>query len=491
MTDEVTGLPTAGPSGMRSISADLPAFIHVEDPPLVFGGEPGRDRGRRHNPLQGLVSYGPHTAHPHGPVLRVATVATHDQQARLFEFLRRLHQSAPPSDRRTYVPDFPGFERAFRVGLEGIPGGACNPTLDHDTPRRGAGDPHSNLVHALLSAIHGLRDHRDQWDVIAILLPSSWDSLRKSPDGRFDLHDRIKATLAPLGVPIQFLREDSALASRQWCSTAWRLSLALFAKAGGVPWRLTPTSSHSTAYVGLHYAIRGGTRNDFVTCCSQVFDAQGGGLEFVAYNLEPRDRGPRRNPHLSRDEMRTVMSRTADVYRKRHAGAMPQRFVVHKESPWRPEEVEGVFDAWGAAESIECVSLRRSRWRGVELASQGARGAGPNPARMPIKRGTLQQFDGHSGLLWTRGPSRVGVNDRYFSPDGKNLPRPISFTRYSGAGDLRLLAADVLALSRLDWNNDSPYNPLPVTLGYAQKLSEVVSNAPDLEDNVYPYRLFL
>ncbi len=40
-----------------------------------------------------------------------------------------------------------------------------------------------------------------------------------------------------------------------------------------------------TAYVGLSYAIRGGTRDRFVTCCSQVFDADGGGMEFVAYDV--------------------------------------------------------------------------------------------------------------------------------------------------------------------------------------------------------------
>jgi hypothetical protein len=71
------------------------------------------------------------------------------------------------------------------------------------------------------------------------------------------------------------------------------------------------------------------------------------------------------------------------------------------------------------------------------------------------------------------------------SADGKSLPRPITFTRYTGEGHLHLLAADILALTKLDWNNDSPYNPLPVTLGYAQKLSEVISNVPNLGDNVY------
>jgi hypothetical protein len=35
------------------------------------------------------------------------------------------------------------------------------------------------------------------------------------------------------------------------------------------------------------------------------------------------------------------------------------------------------------------------------------------------------------------------------------------------------------------------HNPQPVTLGYAQKLAEVISNVPKLDDNVYQYRLFL
>ncbi|HOW94621.1 MAG TPA: hypothetical protein PLF91_09040, partial [Mycolicibacterium fallax] len=468
----------------------LPAFCRISDTTLVFGAPPGRPRGNDLNPLLGLHRHGPYSPYPTGDRVRVATVTTGNQQKRLFRFLKQLHETAPATDRSAYVPDFPGFEAAFRVRLEGINDDLCNINLPASTPEHGTDDSHANVFNALVRAIHALRDHREKWDVIAILLPASWETLRRSSDSRYDLHDRIKAEVAPLGIPVQFLWENSALASKQWCSTAWRLSLALFAKAGGIPWRITPTTSQPTAYVGLHYAIRGGTKNEHVTCCSQVFDSHGGGLEFVAYNLGPGDRG-RRNPHLTREEMHAVKSRTADLYRLRHVGAMPKRFVIHKKSHWRDEEIDGVFDAWGVADEIECISLQKSRWRGVELKSQGDSESGPKPATMAIKRGTLQQFDGNTGLLWTRGPAQVGVKGQYFSPDGKSLPRPITFTRYTGHGDLDLLAADILALTKLDWNNDSPYNPLPVTLGYAEKLAEVVSNVPKLDDNVYPYRLFL
>ena len=64
-----------------------------------------------------------------------------------------------------------------------------------------------------------------------------------------------------------------------------------------------------TAYIGLSYALRKATDGtDFVTCCSQVFDAEGAGLEFVAYETSDV-KVVRRNPYLSHSEMRRVMAR--------------------------------------------------------------------------------------------------------------------------------------------------------------------------------------
>ena len=66
----------------------------------------------------------------------------------------------------------------------------------------------------------------------------------------------------------------------------WRIGLALYAKAGGVPWKLSDTDPE-TAYIGVSYAVRPieSERPRFVTCCSQVFDAEGAGLEFVVPTL--------------------------------------------------------------------------------------------------------------------------------------------------------------------------------------------------------------
>lgn len=212
-------------------------------------------------------------------------------------------------------------------------------------------------------------------------------------------------------------------------------------------------------------------------------------MEFVAYNI-----GANRdleNPHLTREEMRAVMARSAQLYQHRHAGRMPARLVVHKTTRWRDEEVDGVLDAWSATVDIECLTVSNTPWRGVLLdAGRGA--ARSEPHGGPIARGTFQQLSGRAGLLWVSGNAlQMSVHGRPYNPSVKGLPRPALLSRDAGSGSLELAAKDVLALSKLDWNNDAPFDLVPVTIGYSQRLARVISNVPHLPDNVYQYRLFM
>src|SRR4051812_6013071 len=94
-----------------------------------------------------------------------------------------------------------------------------------------------------------------------------------------------------------------------------------------------------------------------------MFDAQGGGLEFVAHDVS-EDVDPR-NPILTTAQMRTVLSRALNVYADRHAGRRPANLVVHKTIPFSDDEAQGAADAWGRGDGLTCVSLTRSAWRGV------------------------------------------------------------------------------------------------------------------------------
>ena len=52
------------------------------------------------------------------------------------------------------------------------------------------------------------------------------------------------------------------------------------------------------------------------------------------------------------------------------------------------------------------------------------------------------------------------------SPGSRQFPSPLLITRDAGAGPLERTAHDVLALTKMDWNNDALYDPVPVTIRY-------------------------
>jgi hypothetical protein len=229
----------------------------------------------------------------------------------------------------------------------------------------------------------------------------------------------------------------------------------------------------------------------FVVCCSQVFDADGSGMEFVAYDIgEGRDL---RNQYLTREQMRLVMARSLAVYQRRHAGRSPARLIVHRQSPFRSDEVTGCLDAWGGAiGELTCVSVTRTPWRAVSLVPDRTIPKRSRPG-YAVDRGTALQLDDRSVLVWVSGNARTAsLSGRgNYLQGGKGTPRPLLLTRDAGRGPLTDIAAQVLALSKLDWNNDALYDSLPVTLRYAQALARTIKHIPALASRPYDYRLFM
>jgi hypothetical protein len=213
------------------------------------------------------------------------------------------------------------------------------------------------LAQLITDAMARLDTRRNEYDVLLIVLPDRWEYAFEGEEDGFDLHDHIKAINASRGTPTQFINEIGALDYRCRASVMWRLSIALYCKAGGVPWKLADTDP-TAAFIGVSYALKldPSGKITFVTCCSQVFDSDGAGLEFVAH--ETRDvHQDGDNPFLSRSEMRRIMARSLSLYQRRHGGQSPQKISVHKTTEFKEHEVEGCFDAF---DSIAGVDLYRA-----------------------------------------------------------------------------------------------------------------------------------
>jgi len=402
-------------------------------------------------------------------------------------------------ERRAYLIDYPGFSRVFGLRLSlAIPECQIEFPTSLDEEVAASKQPHLRLAEALTGALNRLNGFRNEFDVVLIYLPDRWKVAFKGKSDDFDLHDYVKAIGAARGVATQIVREESALEYFCRASVMWRLGIALYCKAGGVPWKLAEQDPE-TGYIGLSYAVRtsgAGTEDTphFVTCCSQVFDSDGSGMQFLAYETDDvhMDRG-KENPFLSRSEMRRVMARSLSLYQRRHGGRSPKRMVVHKSTEFKEDEVAGCFDAFQACEAVDLYQIQQeSIWRGVQINAPKAIGQKiGDPSMYPCGRGTFIPLGTREILLWTQGNAPQATGGKDFYKEGKSVPMPIILKRFAGHGNWIEPCRSVLGLSKMNWNNDSLYDRLPVTLSYASILARTIKRMPTIQARPYEFRFFM
>ncbi len=474
----------------------LPAFDGLTEPTLLF--HPDRDGDVDVHPLRGLQQFGPYSR-SHNFMLRdplhVAVLCPAGALPKIVQLFSELRSTQRPRERRHYLQDFDGFSKVLGIGLD-CPlhpedERVCElPTSQLESALKST-EPQQQVAEMVLSGVRHLAAKKHLYDVLVVYLPN-WLSLAfRSPpedlESDFDLHDTLKAVCAAQGVPVQVLN-DNALTYFCRCSVAWRLSLAMYTKVGGVPWKLAGFESRH-AYVGLSYCLRKGAPAQFVTCCSQIFDAEGTNLRFLLY--ESQDglyEGD--NPYLRRQDMRRVMARTIDLY-QRQKGAPPTRLVVHKTTQFRPDEIDGCVDALGSVDDLELLTVSaRTPWHAIRIDAPKTRGPKGVPANYPVERGTVLPLGAYEYALWTQGnASSIGTGS-YFK-EGKGIPHPLLVTRHLGTGGTHSSARELLGLTKMNWNNDSLYDRLPVTLSYASVLARVVKRLGTLSSTPYDFRFFM
>lgn len=479
-------------------SALLPSFSLLGEPDLAFAS--GKTSAIHPHPLAGLQKFGAFDSASfknYVPELRVALVGPRSGRRPVAEMLAALKSRHVPGERNGYVRAFPGFEALFGVGLRSAEK-SVHVTWPEALADLGQGEtPAQKVRSALHQAMARLSNFRDQFEVAAVHFPDAWMGHLRTKE--FDAHDELKALGAAFGIPTQVIN-DRAISFGLKSSLSWRLSIALYAKAGGTPWKLARMAGvpDDTAYIGLAYAVRRASeRAHFVTCCSQVFDIEGGGMQFVAFQANDAiedEFEARRNPFLSRADMRAVLTRSLRLYQEGHAGRMPRRLVIHKTTSFQEQELAGVCDATTSIAEVECLEVSaRSAWRGVWMVLGEDREGNQKvkPHGFPVPRGTLQMHSGSSALLWVAGNAPTAAGGADYFQGGKSIPKPVLLRRHGGRGSFDLLASEALALTKMDWNNDALYDPVPVTITYSQRLARTISNVPSLPGNTYPYRLFM
>lgn len=479
---------------MSELSANvLPNYDQLTEHKLRF--HPDRSDHTDIHPLNGLIQFGPFSrklAISTSDPIRLAVIVPEGEFPKVRNLIAELGKPQVAVQRLQYLPAFSGFSKVFGVGID-FPGDSGNRVIEIPKlalqaaiARERPCEPLAELMHR---AVRELATIRQEFDVAILFLPPSLSSGFKSDEetSDFDLHDSVKALCSTLRMPIQILNGDSMTFDCR-ASVAWRLSLAIYTKAGGIPWKLDGFEERH-AYVGLSYSLRKSTDRRFVTCCSQIFDAEGTNLRFLLYeSADGRFEGT--NPYLPRTEMMRVMTRTLSLYQQQK-GQPPTRLVVHKTTPFTNEEIDGCNDALNSVDDLELVTITQSvPWFGVRIDPPRGSATKGTAAMYPVERGAVLPLGAFDYLLWTQG-NCTGIGKGSYFKEGKGVPHPLRVTRYQGSGGFHSSAREILALTKMNWNNDNLYDRLPVTLSYASILARIVKRMGSLSQTPYDFRYFM
>jgi len=469
----------------------------LDEPELEFG------HGGRHVDIRfGLMSFGPlDVGSPRRPqdisVAIIGTGETIDGMSRWFEVCRK-ELPAKDSPRPNLFPRFPGFDKTtpFQAKL------ALDPTLQgrihqRDLDRVIAGPTDrliADSVELFLGEARRLIE-KARCDVVVCAPPAQlMDAVDPLASGRIPgqeepdadesstplppvaFHDVLKARGMPLGVPIQMIRPSTyggrARRRRHQGSSrpdavqdpatrAWNVHTALYYKAGGVPWRLQrDPSALTTCYVGISfYKSADGER--LLTSMAQVFDERGDGVIVRGGPAEVHKDD--RQAHLEQGAIQSLITHALKAYRGEHRTA-PARILVHKTSLFNADEIAGCVSAASdaAIDTLELLTVRSGQIRAFRTGVY------------PPLRGTFITLDEQQQLLYTRGS--VAFFSAY---PGLYVPHPLDLLPAAIESPPIQLAAEILALSKMNWNNTQFDGGWPITLRAAKQVAAILRQCSD------------
>jgi hypothetical protein len=297
-------------------------------------------------------------------------------------------------------------------------------------------------------------------------------------------HDLFKARALDLGIPCQLIRPETygGEATRRGnrkrpslqdeATRAWNFHTALYYKAGAVPWRLVRQSSAlATSYVGVSFFRSVG--DDRVTASvAQVFDERGEGV--IVRGGHARVDKDDRTPHLNSSDAAKLVADALAAYRREHR-TNPARLVLHKTSYFDSAELEGCKAAADDAkiEIMDLLSLRRSR---VRLFREGT---------FPVLRGSSLLFDDESGAVHLRGSV-----PQFRTYPGMYVPTSLEFQRAAGESTSAQIAAELMALSKLNFNNTQFDGSEPITVRAARRVGDILKHADPHRHHSAGFRFF-
>lgn len=269
----------------------------------------------------------------------------------------------------------------------------------------------------------------------------------------------LKAKAMQFNVPIQIVRDRIAKPTVEMqdpATIAWNFFTALYYKASGTPWALIrKDSAETTCYAGISF-FKSRDKHTTQTSIAQIFNELGKGviLRGEEIILKKNDR----TPHLEGQQAYNLLKQSLQEYYEA-VKIFPKRLVLHKTSNFNDDEIFGFTQAAKELHinQIDLVSIQPSDLR---LYRQG---------NYPPMRGTHLAMSEKSHILYTRGS--VPFYETY---PGRYIPRAIEVRLASYDESPNVICDEILALTKMNWNNTQFDRQMPITIECARNVGEIL-----------------
>ncbi len=287
-----------------------------------------------------------------------------------------------------------------------------------------------------------------------------------------DFRRQLKARLIKERVAVQIVRESTfSRADRQLedeATIAWKLSNAVFYKSERLPWRLSHVRS-GVCYVGLVFKrLKVGFEKGNACCAAQMFLSSGEGVVFKGA-VGPWYSADKKEFHLPKSEATALLELVLSEYRRKHNQQNPKELFLHSTYRFDDNEWAGFVAVCPEGTKLSAIRIVDGH-RDLKLYRDGS---------YPVLRGTSVRLSAHSGLLWTTG----------YIPDlrtyiGMETPNPIHVEVSRGEMNLETVFADIMGLTKMNFNSCHFNDRLPVTIRFANAIGDILTAAR--QDSIPP-----
>lgn len=461
---------------------------------LTFLKEPELDFGTgKHIDIRfGLMNYGPlDFALANAPkVIRLGMVGTNQTMEGLATWLEKCRDGIPAkeSSQPNLFPRFPGCRAdvGLRCSLvtearfqRTVPSVELQKVQLNPSPNQLVTDAVDLFVQELSYLVS-----KTAADVLLACVPDSLlDAMdpefpkeseeaddEERQEGNLNFHHLLKARCMELSKPIQIVLPTTYTGAprkgkrnprktrplQDEATRAWNLHTAIYYKANGVPWRMVRDATQlTTCYIGISF-FKTLDESEVHTSLAQVFNERGEGV--IVCGPPAQVAKEDRQPHLSGKDAHDLLIKALEQYRLEH-GNLPARMVVHKTSRYTEDERSACVQAAYNKQihSLDLLVIDRSKTRLFRMGIY------------PPLRGTFLTLDGSSHRLYSRGSV-----DFFSTYPGKYVPRSLDMGCEAHEQTPRFLAKEILALSKMNWNNTQFDGFYPITVRAAREVGKIL-----------------